>query len=142
MTFVKRNKDAILSIYSMQQFLSHTVLFQTVFHYFHLIFVDGSSHLEVFWKKSAPQILIFLRIIQCFVLKSLCFVFWGGRVGWGGCWGTQQGYDLSSRSSSRLFYVFLAFCHDYLLCDTLSIGCWPALIPNFSFSLCLVTLEI
>ena len=49
MTFVKRNKDIILSIYNMQQFLPDTVLFQTAFCSVNLIFVDGSSHLEVFY---------------------------------------------------------------------------------------------
>ena len=84
MTFVKRNKDTILLIYSMQQFLLHTVLFQNVFYQAHLVFVDGSSHLEVFCKISALEILNFTRIIQYFVLRSLEFVFerfFGGRTG-------------------------------------------------------------
>ena len=98
MTFVKRNKDTILSINSMQQFLFHTVLFQNVFYQVHLIFVDGSSHPEVFRKISALEILNFTRIIQYFVLRSLEFVF--ERFFWVG------GQDSGLRSgSSWLFYM-------------------------------------
>ena len=114
--------------------------FRLFFYYFHLIFVDGSSHLEVFWKKSTAQILTFSRIIQFFVLKSYCFVFFGGkeeggRGGWGGWWGTHKAMIWVVGRLRSYFYVFLAFCDDYFFCDTLSIGCWPALIPNFSLSL-------
>ena len=59
----------------MQQFLSHNALFQNVFYQVRLIFVDGSSHLEVFCKISALETLNFTRIIQCFMLKSLEFAF-------------------------------------------------------------------
>ena len=62
MTLVKRNKDTILSIYSMQQFLFQAALFQNVFYQVHLSFVDGGSHPEVFYKINALEILNF-RII-------------------------------------------------------------------------------
>ena len=126
MTFVKCNKDTILSIYSMQQFLFHTALFQNVFYQVHLIFVDGSSHPEVFYKICALEILNFTRTIQYFVLRSLEFVFerfLGGRTGlWSAYW---------------IFVVFLCFprtlgtfyfwksCHGCFVigffCDTLSV---------------------
>ena len=56
MTFVKRNRDITLSIYSGQQFLLHTELFQTVFYYVHLIFVNGGSHPVMFCKISVLEI--------------------------------------------------------------------------------------
>ena len=98
MTFVKRNKDTILSIYSMQQFLIHIALFQNVFYQAHLIFVDGSSH-PVFCKICALEILNFTRIVQYFVLRFLEFVFKRFFLGGG------QGSGLRS-GSSWLFYVF------------------------------------
>ena len=66
----------------MQQFLSQTVFLS--FFKVHLIFVDGSSHPEMFCKISALEIVNITRIIQCFVLRSLEFVcerFFGGRAG-------------------------------------------------------------
>ena len=84
----------------MQQFLFHTALFQNVFYQVHLIFVDGSSHPEVFYKICALEILNFTRTIQYFVLRSLEFVF--ERFFGGG----EQDSGLRI-GSSWFFYVFL-----------------------------------
>ena len=133
MAFVKRNRDITLSIYSMQQFLSHPVLFLTVFYQVHLMFVNGSSHLVVFCKISVLEILNITRKTQCFVLKSLEFIFEEFFLG-----GQDSVWSAQSRLTEELSWLF---CHSVFL--RYFIG-WVLTCskPNFSFSLCLVTLAI
>ena len=127
MTFVKRNKDITLSIYSTQQFLSYTVLFQTVIYYVHLILVDGSSHPMVFCKISALEILNFTRTIQCFQLKSLEFIFERFFLGEDRtliCVADLRGFfmfSLDFRNILCLEELPWLFFHCVYFCDTLSV---------------------
>ena len=168
--------------------------------------MEGSSHIEVFWKISALGIFNFTRVIQykrnhrkcspkTVFLKILLnsqentcargLSFSGTGVS---LWILQNfkkirflqntserlllsmlrveilkicvprsflgGQDSGLRSRySRLFYsfpwilgtsYFWKSCHDFFVaffCNTLLVGCWSALIPNFSFSF-LVSLKI
>ena len=100
----------------MQPFLSHAALFQNVFYQVHLIFVDGSSHPEVFCKISAIEILNFTRTIQYFELRSLEFVFkrlfFGGKTGlWSDLPGFFYMFSLDFRNILFLEELSWLFCH-------------------------------
>ena len=84
--------------------------------------MDGSSHPEVFCKIGVFEIPNFTRIIQCFMFRSLKFVygrfFFLGRGGRGGR-GVGQDSGLSS-GSSWLFYMLSLDFRNILFSEELS----------------------